>query len=91
MARYLVAHNVVSIYEDQEDWIRDWSGLRQRAKADARWTSSWYCSETNRMYCEWDAPNREVVEQIFRELGIPWSLLIEVEVTTGSRWRHWTV
>ncbi len=39
MARYLVAHNVVSIYEDQEDWIRDWSGLRQRAKADARWTS----------------------------------------------------
>jgi hypothetical protein len=66
-----------------------WTEIAQDPRAD--WRMTLYNLDLGRRYCEWDAPNREVVEQILRELGITWSDIVEVEVTTGSRWRHWTV
>jgi hypothetical protein len=65
MPRFLLAHHIASMPTDQEAWIRDWSGLRRRARGPATWTSSWYCSDTNRLYCEWDAPDRDAIEACF--------------------------
>ena len=79
MARYLVAHNVVSMYEDQEDWIRDWRGLRRRARGEARWTSTWYCAETSRMYCEWDAPDGDAIVACFTPAELRMAPIVSLE------------
>ena len=65
MTRFLVAHEIASMYETQEDWVRDWAGLRRRSQGEARWLASWYAAESNRLYCEWEAPSREAIAACF--------------------------
>lgn len=65
MARFLVTHEVAAMYENQDDWVRDWAGLRQRSQGEARWLASWYSAESNHLYCEWEAPSREAIAACF--------------------------
>jgi hypothetical protein len=57
----------------------------------AAWQATLFNVELGRRYCEWEAPNREVIEQIFRELGIKWTEILEVRVTISSQWRGWEI
>ncbi len=69
MPRYIVTHKVKRLFESQEDWLRDWSAMRQRTKGtgeeDARWLASWYSAPSKVMYCEWEAPNAEAIRKCF--------------------------
>jgi len=55
----------------------------------ALWEVTLFNLEQGRRWCEWDAPNRQAIEQIFDDLGIKWTEILEVEVTTASKWRLW--
>ena len=79
MARFLVAHEVVSMYEDQDDWVRDWSGLRRRSKGEARWLASWYAAESNRLYCEWEAPSPEAIAACFTAVERQMAPIVSIE------------
>jgi hypothetical protein len=65
MPRFLLVHRVAVLPSTQEEWIRDWSGLRQRAQGEARWLASWYSAESNHLYCEWESPSREAIAACF--------------------------
>jgi hypothetical protein len=55
----------------------------------AHWQMTLFNLELGKRYCEWDAPDRETIEQILKELGVKWTEILEVNVTTSSRWRMW--
>lgn len=55
----------------------------------AAWQMTLFNLELGKRYCEWEAPNKEAIEQIFRELGIKWTEILEVGVTLSSNWRVW--
>ncbi|MBI4965213.1 MAG: DUF4242 domain-containing protein [Desulfomonile tiedjei] len=57
----------------------------------ALWHMTLFNVELGKRYCEWEAPNRETIEQIFQELGIKWTEILEVGVTLSSRWRVWEI
>jgi hypothetical protein len=50
-----------------------------------------YNVDTGQRFCEWDAPHPKVIEEIFRELEIKWTEIIEVEVTSASSWKVWEI
>ena len=79
MARFLVAHEVASMYEAQEDWVRDWAGLRRRSQGEARWLASWYAAESNRLYCEWEAPSREAIADCFTAVERQMAPIVSIE------------
>ena len=40
-----------------------------------------YCDfEDNKHFCEWDAPNKEAIEQIFKDLDIPFDGIYPVRI-----------
>ncbi len=67
MPRYMVTHKARRVYETQDEWLRDWAGLRQRTKGggeeDCRWLASWYSAPSEVMFCEWEAPNAEAIRK----------------------------
>lgn len=50
-----------------------------------------YNTDTGQRFCEWDAPHPKVIEEIFQELGIEWTEIIEVDVTSASSWKLWEI
>ncbi|OGT27347.1 MAG: hypothetical protein A2Z17_03400 [Gammaproteobacteria bacterium RBG_16_66_13] len=79
MPRYLLAHNIASMYEDQDEWVRDWGGLRKRARGAATWLASWYCAETNRLYCEWEAPDLASIKACFTSIELDMAPIASME------------
>lgn len=57
----------------------------------ANWQMTLFNVDLGRRYCEWDAPSAEVIEEVFRDLGIKWLEILQVDVTKASEWRFWEV
>jgi hypothetical protein len=70
MGRYLATHRVTSIFTSQDEWLKDWSTLRQRAQAhpgSPRWLLSYYAAESGKLYCEWEAASKEEIRACFTD------------------------
>ncbi len=87
MPKYLTTHHETTV--DRVLLETRWSEISMDARAD--WEVTLFNLEQGRRWCEWDAPNPQVIIQIFQDLGIKWREILEVEVTTASRQRLWEV
>lgn len=85
MPKYLTVHEETMIEKVTVE--SRWTELAKEPRAE--WQVTLFTADMGRRWCEWDAPDRSVVEEIFREFGIKWSEIVEVEVTSASRWRLW--
>lgn len=85
MPKFLTVHKESRI--DKVTLESRWTEIAKDPRAD--WQMTLFNMEPGKRFCEWDAPDRETIETIFRELGIKWSEIIEVDVTTASEWRIW--
>ncbi len=83
MPKYLTIHNETHL--DRVLLESRWTEISKDPRAD--WQMSLFNLELGVRYCEWDAPHPLVLETIFRELGIKWSEILEVDVTSASQWR----
>ena len=87
MPKYLTLHDETLV--DRVLLESRWSEISMDTRAD--WEMTLFNHEVGRRWCEWNAPNTGVIEEIFRDLGIKWTEILEVEVTTPSQWRLWEV
>lgn len=85
MPKFLVLHDEKNV--DRILLESRWTEISMDPRAE--WEMTLFNLDLGRRYCEWNAPNRHVIEQILRELGIKWSDIIEVDATTASEWRVW--
>lgn len=67
MPQYLIVHKIESFPDSQEEWIGIWRDLRQRACGDALWLHSFYEPSTEKLYCEWQAPDLEAITSCLEE------------------------
>ena len=82
MAHYLAVH-----YEESTPRERiegRWIALARENRAI--WLKTWYNFDLGKRYCWWDAPNKEALEEIFHDHGVPWEEIIEVEHTSPADW-----
>jgi len=85
MPKYLTIHHESTV--DRVLLESRWTEISMDTKAV--WEVTLFNLEQGRRWCEWEAPNRDAIEGIFDGLGIKWTEILEVEVTTASRWRSW--
>jgi len=85
MPKYLITHDETNI--DRILLETRWSEAAHATRG--HWQMTLFGSDLGERYCEWDAPNKEAIEEMFRDLGIKWSEIVEVEVTKASEWRLW--
>ena len=85
MPNYLTIHHETNL--DRVLLESRWTEISMDKRA--LWEVTLFNLEQGRRWCEWEAPNRGAIEEIFDELGIKWTEILEVEVTTAARWRSW--
>jgi hypothetical protein len=85
MPKYLTIHNETAV--DRLLLESRWTEISMDSRAE--WIMTAFNLEQGRRWCEWAAPNPQAIEEIFRDLGIKWTEILEVDVTTASQQRLW--
>jgi hypothetical protein len=85
MPKYLTIHHETAV--DRLLLESRWTEISMDPRAD--WEMTLFNLEQGRRWCEWSAPNLQVIEEILRDLGIEWTEILEVEVTRASQQRLW--
>ncbi len=82
MAYYLVVHNEPSVPKEtiESRWIE--LALEHRAF----WRKTWHNLGVGKRFCWWDATDKEILEQIFKEHDITWESITEVNLTAPADW-----
>ncbi len=82
MPYYLVVREEPSV--PKETIESRWVDLAVEPRAF--WRKTWHNLGIGKRYCWWDAMNEEILEQVFRDYGITWKSITEVELTTPADW-----
>lgn len=85
MPKFLTIHDETGV--DRILLESRWSEIARDSRAE--WQMTLFTEDLGRRFCEWDAPDRRAIEEIFQEMGIKWSEIIRVELTSSSLWRLW--
>ncbi len=83
MAHFLTTHREPGL--PKQDMRTRWIALADERRAV--WVKTWYNVESGRRFCWWDAPNKEALEAVFRDHGVSWEQIVQVQLTTPSEWR----
>lgn len=67
MARFIVVHNVAIEKMSQDQLFGLAKQVVARLKPGVEWLSSWYTSEANKLFCEWEAPDEEAIRAALGE------------------------
>jgi hypothetical protein len=67
MPHYLLVHKVEQFPASQDEWIEWWRGIRRRCSTDATWLHSFMDTQTNKLYCEWNAIDLDAIIKCFDE------------------------
>jgi len=51
------------------------------------WVKTWFHRASGKRFCWWNAPDREMLEAVFRDHGVPWRVIVAVNLTTPAEWR----
>jgi len=86
MPRFIAVHTIPDYNE--ENWI-------EMAKGYAGWISKFphgvsynltYCGfADSKFFCEWEAPDKEIIEQLFKEAGLPFDAIYPVKLWNVAR------
>jgi hypothetical protein len=87
MPRFMTLHHETNL--DRVLLESRWTEISMDPRAD--WLMTLYGVDPGERFCEWEAPDRETIEQIFWELKIKFTEIIEVDVTSGTDWRLWQI
>jgi hypothetical protein len=71
MPRYLLEREVGELTEEYMKAAFDKEQEVGEQMPDARWVRSYYSAEEGKLYCEYEAPNLEMVLEFNRRVGIP--------------------
>lgn len=81
MSRFLVAHSVVFSEEKMKELAK------KPLPEGITWMRSFCGFEDSKSFCEWQAPSREAIEQVLRQVDVSYDAIYPVrlfDVATAS-------
>lgn len=73
MPRFMAAHPI-AYNKDQLGQLAS-----EQPPAGVSWVSTWCAFGENKSYCEWDAPDKQTVEGVFKQYDIAYDTIYEVQ------------
>ena len=80
--KYMMVHHNPGI--DCDEVQANWR--KMAAVETATWIKSYFNEEKGMRYCIWLAARKEVLKNIFTEIGINWDSIVQVEETVPDLW-----
>ena len=85
MALFIAGHSVPFTEEDLVKLAKE--EAPKFSETGITWIRTYCDFDDNKFFCEWEAPNKEAIEQIFKDLNIPFDGIYPVrifDVTTAK-------
>ena len=67
MARFFVIHNVAAEELSQDGMVDLAKQVAARLKPGVEWLNSWYASEPDKLYCDWEAHDEDAIRAALGE------------------------
>lgn len=82
MKKFMAVHRApdISWEKVEENWAKSAN------VEEATWIRTYYNKNVGVRYCNWLAPDAEKLKSVFKDLGVSYESLIEVEETVPDLW-----
>ena len=77
MARFIAAHTAPFTESDLKTFAKD---LPSQLPAGVTWKLTYCDFSDNKFFCEWEAPNKEAIEQVFKAQNVPFDAVYPVRL-----------
>ena len=77
MPRFIVVH---SMPYNEEQIIATAKNMPSQLPPDVSWNLTYCAFDDNRFFCEWEAPNKDVIEQVFKSTQVPYDAVYPVRL-----------
>ena len=77
MPRFIAVHTAPFPEEDLKKFARE---MPSQLPAGVIWKLTYCDFADNKFFCEWEAPNKEVIEQIFKASNLPFDAVYPVRL-----------
>ncbi len=77
MPRFMAVHSAPFTEADVMGAARD---MPRQLPAGVSWKQTYCGFGDNKFFCEWEAPNKEVIEQVFKAADMPFDVIYPVRL-----------
>ncbi len=77
MPRFIVVH---SMPYNEEQIMATAKNMPGQLPPDVSWNLAYCAFDDNRFFCEWEAPSKDVVEQVFKSTPVPYDAVYPVRL-----------
>ena len=77
MPRFIAVHTVPFAEEDLKNAAK---ALPSQLPPDVSWKLTYCDFADNKFFCEWEAPNKEAIEQVFKAQNLPFDAIYPVRL-----------
>ena len=82
MPKFIVVH---SMPYNEEQIIATAKNMPSQLPSDVSWNVTYCDFEDNKFFCEWEAPNKDVIEQVFRSTQLPYDAIYPVRLLNVTK------
>ncbi len=77
MAKFMAVHTMPMTKEQALAMLND---PKNQLPAGFVWKQSWCDFASQKFFCDWEAPSKEALEQIFKSMKMPYEAVYPVEL-----------
>ena len=81
MPKFIAIHTVPY---NEEQIIATAKSMPSQLPADVSWNLTYCDFDDNKFFCEWEAPSKEAVEQVFKSTQVPYDVVYPVRILDVS-------
>jgi len=77
MPRFIVIH---STPYNEEQIIATAKNMPNQLPSDVSWNLTYCAFDDNKFFCEWEAPNKDAIERVFKSTQVPYDEVYPVRL-----------
>jgi hypothetical protein len=77
MPKFIVVH---SMPYNEEQIMATARSMPSQLLPDVSWNLTYCAFDDNKFFCEWEAPNKDAVEQVFKSTQVPYDTVYAVRL-----------
>ncbi len=77
MPRFMVVHTLPLT---EQEWLQATSSIAEQVPEDVQWKRTYCDFSDQKFFCEWEAPNKEMLEQGFQATETPFDDIFPVRL-----------
>ena len=77
MPRFIAVH---SLPYNEEQIIATAKNMPEQLPPDVSWNFTYCAFDDNKFFCEWEAPDKNAIEQVFKSTQVPYDAVYPVRL-----------